>query len=818
LDPKKVSLKSSKLKNQPPKTFWSTEGPTLLILSLSFLFCFRDWFSHFTSKVFLSLDTTFAYYPIQSWVHQDLTQGRIPLICDLVYHGAPMAAVNMVGVLSPLIWLFHGLSSYTLVFNIIFLAPVALYLLGTYFLGRRLGLSIGASLLLSFLWTYNGHQMAQLDHQNIVWAHSLFPWALLALARYATQRKPLWILVAALGLALNLLSGHPQVLFLEGLFLLFWIFLIPSTLSLAQKLGDLTALAILTFLVASPLILFTAECHFTDGFHFKWNETDRFFHSWTPLNFLTLLFPWFFGKEQFDRAGADYWWQYQFVEMQVAFSIAGLFFILLFFSQKHPWRRFITVTSLFGLSMALGKFFLVYPLIQKLPVFSFFRDPARYWFLVTWVVGLGAAFAWDAWFKEPHPHPRPLPSRERESKHKKQKPSPLEGEGRVRGDGNLFFAGRKLVAWIVSLSTIFIAAGWTLLTYGRPLLDGTASWLIQHFLLGDSLHSQPLAAYMARLPEKWAALSLNLDPRQPRVFLPLLFLAGLAAVVWNRKNWNLSFQKCFLLGLVFVDLMVFRMPLGQSFYDPSTLPAPAFAPAKNRSITLLTRTVSPLPSQYTEMAFPNTNLLFGRPDLFMVANPHLTRYDKILSDLGWFSWVYKDRDPLGFTRQKLLLYGLGIDQIVSDVPLKLPEPFRVIQNHYPFVYGFPAMSKVVVLSPIYKGRMLFTRWPTKLIPEILRWDETRVSVAAVSDKVLSPEKPQPDLLLLQKTALPGWKAAVNGRRVDLGFEEVLMTAPLVTGKNLVEFRFDPTGLRLGFFLFFLFFAVLTFFLLRRRTA
>ncbi|HUO59015.1 MAG TPA: hypothetical protein VMV05_12635, partial [bacterium] len=605
----------------------SESGWAIGVLALSFLYCFWPWFPAFTTKVFLSLDSTVLYYPIYYWVHQHIPEGKLPLICDLAYHGAPVAAVSMAGVLSPFLWLFHFFSSTVVVTNLLFLAPHLIFLFGAYFLGRRLGITASGSLLLAFLWAYSGQRMAQLDHWNVAWACAFFPWAFQALVRYRDERNLYWLLLAGLCWGFNLLSGHPQIFFMEGLFFLFWVLFSPGNWSLKSRISALSSMSLLACVAASPLILFTAENLGMDGFHFQWGEVDKYFHSWTPLNFITLLFPWFFGKEQFDRAGNDYWWQYQFVEMQVAFSVVGLFFILFFLLNKNPRRRWVILASLFGISMAMGKFFFVYPLLHNLPVFSWFRDPDRYWHLAAWALGLGAAYAWDEWFQN---------------------------------DG-LFSKGRKLAAGIGMSVLAFIAAGWFLVTAGRPLLESLAAWGIQHFLLGDPLHTKPLADYLARLPEKLNYLSFNLDPHHPRVYLPLFALAALIAAVWNRKNWNLNGQKALLLALVFADLMCFRMPLGNSFYDPAALPPPAYPAPQNRSLVLLSQNTSPLPNQYTEMAYPNMNLVYGRPNLVIDANPPMPGYAKIMADLGWFSWVYKDRDPMGFSKKLDEVRWLGID-------------------------------------------------------------------------------------------------------------------------------------------------------------
>ena len=724
------------------------------------------------------------YYPLYHWVHEHLAQGRLPLISDLAYHGAPVAAVSMVGVLSPFLWLFHAFSSFTAVFNFLFLFPTVLYLSGSYFLGRRLGLSQTASLLLAFLWTYNGHQMAQLDHLNVAWAHAFFPWAFLSLLNYLESRKFFWILLSSSCLALNLLSGHPQVVFLESLFFLFWALLWDSY-GLRERLKAFTWLGIGAFLFASPLILFTLECHWPDGLGVHWSNVDRYFHSWTPLNFITLLFPWFFGHDQYDRAQGDYWWQYQFVEMQVAFSIVGLFFVLLFFLRKRPQRRFIGITSLFAVLMAFGKFFFLFPFIQSLPIFSFFRDPARYWFLATWVLGLGAAYAWEEWFEN----------------------NKAEQVGRKHG---------------LSLGAVAIgilALGWLFLNPCRNLTEKSATWAIQHLLMGDGIHKLPLSAYLGRLPEKMDALASNLNPFQSRIFLPLLFLVGLLICIFNRKKWDLKWQKGVLLFLVFADLMVFRMPLGNAFYNPTKIPQPAYPAPQNRSLVLLSQNTSPLPNQYGEMAYPNMNFVSERPNLIIDANPGLARYNKLAADLGWFSWVYKDRDPEGFAKRSNLLGLLGVDQIVSDKPFSLSTDFQTIQNTYPYVYHLKeVMPKAYLEHTLVKTSLFNSREPH---PQFNNWDETRLSFLNIESK---PTGIDPDNLYLQKTFLPGWKATVNGkpRIIEPGCEtlglKVLMTICLDPGKNRVELTFEPTGLRLGFFLFFLLSGVLAFFLIRIRFA
>ena len=355
--------------------------------------------------------------------------------------------------------------------------------------------------------------------------------------------------------------------------------------------------------------------------------------------------------------------------------------------------------------------------------------------------------------------------------------------------------------------------GLSLLALGRPLLESSAAFFIRHFLLGDAAHPQSLSFYLSHVPQKLEMLALNLNLTHPRVFLPILFSGILLTTVGGRPRWELSHLKIFLLLLVLADLFAFRMPLGNAFYKPSDITAPQIPAPENQTLTLLYNTPSPLPNQYGEMAYPNMNIAFNRPNLVFDANPTPRRYANIWARLGWFSWVYKDRDPLGFSHNSDLLQMLGVDQIVSDTPLNLPSPFTTVQNRYPFVYHLAdTMPKAFIGITNVKSMRAD---PLKFKIKILEWNETRLSLIAIGVK----EELKPDLLFLQKTFLPGWKAYINGKTVEPNqYFEDFMSLPISDEENQVELRFESTGLRLGFFMFFTFFGVFSFFLIRRILA
>jgi hypothetical protein len=181
--------------------------------------------------------------------------------------------------------------------------------------------------------------------------------------------------------------------------------------------------------------------------------------------------------------------------------------------------------------------------------------------------------------------------------------------------------------------------------------------------------------------------------------------------------------------------------------------------------------------------------------------------------------VYKDRDPEGFKTRAIDLGFLGVDQVVSDRGSSPSSTPKISGTPPPFVRSFP--------EPLPRACVGFQRVKTLGIdpraprPSIQDWSGTHLTLKALGQGTPIGDRTipllLPDLLILQKTFLPGWKGKVNGEEVQATpLFDVLTAVPLQAGENDVELRFDPTGLRLGFFLLFLLSGLLAFLLLRPR--
>lgn len=761
----------------------------LLFLVLSWLWVFPQMLYPFR-KVFLGLDLAVIFHPLLAWVHTDLMAGRWPLITDLALHGAPFGAMSPLGPFASPIDLLAAFFPEPLATNLLSSLPILLLLIGTFFLGRALHLSLTASLLLAWLWSFNGTDMVHLDHVPITWANAFFPWVCLCLLQRGREGGWSWLLGAATLWGTALLTGHFQAILFQGSFLVFLTILTPGS-DRTRRIRDLALCALGALLLSAPRWMHSAECLLFDpAWRPLWSDQDRFYHSWWPVNAVTLFFPWFFGIFRYDHVN-DFWWRYHFNETQAALSVTALFFIVVFFRRRHPQRVSLAVTALLAVAMALGEWSPLYRWASTWPVVGLFRDPGRWWFPATWALGLAAAYGWDEWFSS------------------RSAPSPSD---------------RK---WFLSLAAIplgLLAAGNLLLGPLRPLLDQLGAWYIHHFVPSDTLHPLSAGDYLARLSGKFAHLSVSLDPLRAPVALPVLLSLATLGVFLLRDRWPVRVQKFLLLAFVLVDLMAFRMPYGDSVMalpQPST--TPVLLQGNDRVLSLSPLNEGPYnPRLRRSLAFPDTNLLDGIPVLNQHLGRSVPRYEDLDARLGWFSWVYKDRDATGWMKRPSLLRAYGVGRVVSDLPFHPPAPFKTVRDSFPYLLALSGIRP----RALWVGKTRLLPWPGPLtLPEdptyeplkmctldqderlglsggtgavvVTTWRETSLA-ARVSSEFSG-------LTVFQKTFLPGWKATLDGQRVStLRCDGVLLGVPVPAGEHVLDLKFNPTGLRLGFFLSLLF--------------
>ncbi|MEW5961835.1 MAG: hypothetical protein AB1801_29290, partial [Chloroflexota bacterium] len=184
------------------------------LVVLTFLFF---WQILLTNLILVGVDPFLYFYPYKAYAAESLRQGRLPLWNPYLFMGAPLLANSQVGLLYPPNWLFIWLDPPK---QVAWSIGLHIALAGVFMLAyarRSLGLGWGAALAAAIVFAFGGYLGAQVEHINqlnaAVWLPLLFLWYDLALAE--PPRRWFWLLWLAMGVALTLLAGHAQTVFIS---------------------------------------------------------------------------------------------------------------------------------------------------------------------------------------------------------------------------------------------------------------------------------------------------------------------------------------------------------------------------------------------------------------------------------------------------------------------------------------------------------------------------------------------------------------------------------------------------------------------------
>jgi hypothetical protein len=168
-------------------------------------------------------DTAVFYFPLMSWVGQQLQQGQFPLWTPQFFGGYPIFADGEIGLAYPPALLALLSLPPERAFIALRLVHLCLAGVGMFLLARTWRLPYPSAALAGLVFALGNFLQAQIHHENIVRTASWLPLILacveLALqARHGSARLR-WTLLGALALGMAGLSLHSQVLAIELLVL-----------------------------------------------------------------------------------------------------------------------------------------------------------------------------------------------------------------------------------------------------------------------------------------------------------------------------------------------------------------------------------------------------------------------------------------------------------------------------------------------------------------------------------------------------------------------------------------------------------------------
>lgn len=353
-------------------------------------------------------DTSAFYFPLMSWVHQELGRGELPLWAPGVFGGYPIFADGEIGLAYPPVVLALLILPTERAFLLLRLAHLAIAALGTFLLARAWRLPHSSAILAGVVFALGSFLQAQIHHENIVRTAAWLP-LMLGLAERALRASPTartaWTAAGALAVGMAGLSLHTQLLATDLLVLgaygalRLWVGPVARAggwwrARLIAIAGVFAPVALLGMALAATQLLPLAElARFSPrGGGIPYEESAAY--SLTPYSLVQLVFPFFFRTPTNEQWGLwTHWEAYLYV------GLAPL--VLTLVAVICVRRRDIALWSALGsvgLVFALGQYspLNLHHVLWLLPGMAGLRAPGRFTLVVVLAAAMLSAYglAW----------------------------------------------------------------------------------------------------------------------------------------------------------------------------------------------------------------------------------------------------------------------------------------------------------------------------------------------------------------------------------------------------------------------------------------
>jgi hypothetical protein len=503
-------------------------------------------------------DTAVFYYPLMSWVGQQLRQGVFPLWTPQFFGGYPIFADGEIGLAYPpaLLALLTLPADRALIgLRVLHLTIAAV---GTFVLARTWRLPYPSAVLAGVVVALGNFFQAQIHHENIVRTASWMPLILafveLALRARTWREQVRWMALAAVGLGLAGLALHSQMLAIDLILLAAYgafrwaVGPLRSDGRGARWLRRLLSVARVCVpvvvagigIAAVQLIPLVELASFSArGSGIPYSESAAY--SLTVPGLAQLVFPYVFRNQGNLQWGLwTHWESYLYIGL-APLVLAVVALVCVRRREVAGWA----CIGLLGLVLSLGQYSPInlHYMLWLLPGMSGLRAPGRFTFIVVLAGGMLAAYGL-AW----------LMSEARFAR------------GRVRGT-------------LIGLSVAAVVGAIGVVTLHQLVLGWPS---ISRDMIQSTYLALPRDTYQLTADNVLSGLLWSTDLHNPRVAGALLGLAAILAIlwVWQFSRWGAwRIWPAVLIGIAAVDLLLFdwaihpREPLSTISAEPASVQA-----------------------------------------------------------------------------------------------------------------------------------------------------------------------------------------------------------------------------------------------------
>jgi len=510
-------------------------------------------------------DTAVFYFPLMSWVGEQLRQGNLPLWTPQFFGGYPIFADGEIGLAYPPVLLALLVLPPDRALVVLRLAHLCLAAAGMFFLVRTWGLPNASAFIAGLVFALGNFLQAQIHHENIVRTASWLP-LVLALVEHGlrtpdSRARLRWTALAAGAMGLAGLSLHSQMLAIDLMILaaygaLRWVVGpvsgVPSAQVWADRLLGVAGVCVpvvvlglgLAAVQLAPLIElagFSAR-----GSGIPYSESAAY--SLTRFGLIQAVFPYVFrGPGNLQWGLWTHWESYLYI------GLAPL--VLAVVALTCVRRREVAAWGVFGgvgVLLSLGQYSPVnlHYLLWLLPGLSGLRAPGRFTVVVVLAGAMLAAYGM-AWLGDP---------------------------SRCRTTARRIIVGISASLAVIAVAVVVLhAALATWQTAAREAIR--AAYL-----------SLPRDSYPLSDSDVYSGLLWSTDPRNPRVLETLVGLVLIVGSVWlwQRSRWAAwRGWPAVVGGLAAADLLIFawgihpREPLSAVAAEPAAVHAVEQLPSQD---------------------------------------------------------------------------------------------------------------------------------------------------------------------------------------------------------------------------------------------
>ena len=705
--------------------------------------------SELITSVF-GFDGSAYFYHVYSYAQEGLAQGEFRTWNPYIFSGNPVVGAFQYTMFYPFRLLCAPLPIPMALNWIIFLdicaAGISMYA-WVYFRCK----SAAGAFVAGVIFMLCGSLFARVPvgHYSPANAMVWMPLVFLGVDGWCRQRRSIWVIVAAVGAALQMLGGHPQYFYFTALMVAIyslWILLEGD-----QKVKTAAGL-----LAIYPLALLLSAVEFVPGYLLS-REAVRAggaLEWWASVasmqfkDFLFILVPGFFGgiKDQSYWDNAFIWemWNYS--------GLGGLLLACVGFLKISLRDKFkYGFLALLALVLALGAYTPLFGIMRDyVPMYSSFRAMGRWTIFFSLFIAMLAG----------------------------------TGVGKI-------VSGEKIPR---GLAWGFLGLGATFLLFGFIFRADNPGGLYR--ILADTLTFRPSHRQNLLFADRQAAAQI--------ISANALFLSGGLAVILGtillfvkRRAWLAGL----LIAVTMADLMIFAAPLVQ-YFDESQVAYPELAAAAkkfapdDRNLNLVNGASSMTLRQ--EALMGNDSVRLKRYMEFIAATQGIPMAS-VTTDVS----IFRNSPAFQLLRGRYAFVpveqGFQVVELQRDV---LPR-FLVIGNYRVLAERDEVLQTLTAPFFDFRREVIVETKPD-FPPQIVAPENTiTVLSSAISRWVVEVETAGPGILLMTDSYAKGWRARALPGSVQSSYDLLpadwaVRGIPLLKpGRHVIEIKYTPPGLALG---------------------